>query len=225
MTAIAKSSSTAMAPSHTVSSAHQDSYTRHLRVMSRFYRVFNSDMPIKDIEGLCWATWSGCHCDPQAAIWLSIIQANERCFKPETNIGQKVQGYSGQYWYTLITAAKAHGMKRPRIGWRPYFLKHPYLAEYHIARWFKEEFYDRHGPWETIAIWHRGRDWKESRADIRDVNIYRSNFLTTYNKYYVPVAMKTSNPYVLTFAGEPMKKRLDLLYVVLNMVDKSTQKN
>lgn len=167
---------------------HLDPYTRHLKVMDKFYRKFNPDMPRKDVEALCWATWRGCGGDPQAALWLSMIQALERNFKPETDITMKVQGYSGQYWYTLITAAQDHGMKRPKVGWRKYFLKHPYEAEYHTARWFKERWYDIHGPWETLAIWHRGSNWRDSDKDLEDVKSYRSDIVTIYNKYYLPIA-------------------------------------
>lgn len=180
--------------------SQQDSYTQHLRVMNKFYRIFNPDMPVKDVENLCWATWSGCGGDPEAAVWLSLIQALERNFKPETDIGCKVQGYSGQYWYVLITAAQKQGMKRPKVGWRRYFLKHPYEAENRIARWFKEEFYDQLGPWETLAVWHRGCNWKDKAADVTDVRNYRSNILLIYKKFYIPAAQTvTETPTLLDF--------------------------
>jgi|GEM_PF-4923553 hypothetical protein len=190
-----------------------DPYTKHLRIMSKFYRIFNPDMSVRDVERLCWASWKGCGEDSQAALWLSMVQALERNFKPETDLGCKVQGYSGQYWHVLIKAAKHHGMTRPKCGWRIYFRDRPYEAEYHIARWFKETFYDNRGAWETIAIWHRGSNWRNNPSWVRDVNVYRRNIMVVYRKYYVPVAETLyPEPPKLDLAqdsiGSPMKMKL-----------------
>lgn len=214
-----------MASNATLSFQTEDTYTQHLRIMGKFYRVFNPDMPLKDIENLCWATWRGCGNDQQAALWLSMVQALERNFKPETDITNRVQGYSGQYWHVLIKAAKEHGMVRPRVGWRTYFLAHPYEAEYHIARWFKETFYDNRGAWETLAIWHRGSNWRDETTWVKDVDIYRRNIVRIYHKYYLPTAKKVyPTPPELRLAqediGPPQKS---LLGVLVGQLDFSTR--
>ena len=79
-------------------------------------------------------------------------------------------------------------MRRTKCGWRPYFRKHPFEAEYRVSRWFKETFYDQLGPWEAIAVWHRGRNWRDSEKDMEDVRNYRANILTLYRKFYLPTA-------------------------------------
>lgn len=71
-------------------------------------------------------------------------------------------GYSGTKWPTLINSAKAHGMRRPFIGWRAYFAVNKRRANYYAALAFDDwtRSYTRGGRVdykEVVKVWHRSQ--------------------------------------------------------------------